>query len=116
MKSFWPNSVLAKNYNFRSWGTMVGRLRNNQLISRKETVTERKIDNASFLVDEETDSIFHLNQLGTVLWQLLSKPQSADQAASLLCAAFPEVDQQTITLDTIRLFQQLVDKGLVILE
>lgn len=93
---------------------MTSRLHRNQSIIRKATVIERKLDDASFLVDEETDSIFHLNQIGSVLWQLLVEPQTAAGAASLLCTAFPEVEQKTITQDTMRLFQQLVEKGLAI--
>lgn len=93
---------------------MTGRILSTHKIIRKETVIERKVDGASFLVDEETDTIFHLNQLGAVLWQLLLEPQSADQVVSLLCPAFPEVDKQTITTDTIRLFQQFIDKELAV--
>ncbi len=88
---------------------MTIRLHRNQSILRKATVIERKLEDASFLVDEETDSIFHLNLIGSALWQLLSEPQTAAEAATLLCTAFPEMEQRTINQDTIELFQQFVD-------
>ena len=93
---------------------MDSNLDRDQLIIRKTAVVERKLDDASFLIDKETNTIFHLNLIGSAVWHLLAEPQNVSEAASLLCAAFPKEDKKIITEDVTKLFEQLVERGLAV--
>jgi len=70
-------------------------------------VSLRAVDGNLFLVDAEGLSIYRLNTIGAGLWNLLAKPINRQDAAQVLCGAFPDVDHTAITQDIARLFAAL---------
>ena len=83
---------------------------------RNQRIVERRIDNTIFLVNQETNTIYYLNQLGTAIWQLLAKPISAADAAEVVRQAFPDISQKQIDRDVDGLFNELVNKRLLALQ
>ena len=82
---------------------------------RNNGIVERRIDDTVFLVDPEADIVFHLNPLGTAIWQLLAQPISAAEAATIVQAAFPDVPPKQIADDVSGLLNKLHKKNLVLL-
>ena len=82
-------------------------LRNNKIV-------ERRIDDTVFLVNPETDTVFHLNPVGTAIWQLLAQPISTAEAVTIVQAAFPDVPPKQIAHDVSVLLNKLHKKNLVL--
>lgn len=80
---------------------------------RNPKVTETAIDRDVFLVDPDSQGIYHLNAVGTVLWRLLAEPIGVAQAAAILHRAFPEVSGAEIERDVAALLADLAARGLV---
>lgn len=80
---------------------------------RKPGIIEKSLDDEVLLIDEVTDSIFNLNHMGTVVWNLLQEPRKSEEIIDVLTAAFPDVSSEIIIEDTNQLLNRLVDKGLL---
>ena len=83
------------------------------LYRRNPKVTETAIDGDAFLVNPDSQGIYHLNAVGAALWRLLAEPTSVEHAASLLHEAFPEVSRKVIERDIAALMGTLSARGLV---
>jgi hypothetical protein len=81
---------------------------------RNPAVSETEIDGEIFLVEPETEEVFYLDQMGSALWRLIASPHTLGQAAAVYAAAFPDVDQTTISEDLGLVLQDLLDRGLVV--
>ena len=84
------------------------------MYTRKFGVIAKSLADEVLLIDQDTDAIFNLNLMGTVIWNYLREPRSGDQIQDILTAAFPDVPAETIAADTNQLLQRLVDKGLLV--
>jgi hypothetical protein len=82
---------------------------------RNRQIVERRVDDTVFLVNPETETIFYLNPLGTVIWQLLAQPISAAEATTIVQQAFPAISPEQIADDVSGLFKKLRKKNLVLL-
>jgi len=80
---------------------------------RNPEVTERAIDDAVFLAGPDTEEIFQLNPMGTVLWRLLADPIGVEEVVEVLHRAFPDIARKRIETDVSALIAALVDRGLV---
>lgn len=80
---------------------------------RNPKVTETAIDGDVFLVDPDSQGIYHLNAVGTALWRLLAEPIGVAQAAAMLHQAFPKVSGAEIERDVAALLADLAARGLV---
>ncbi len=80
---------------------------------RNPKVTETAIDRDVFLVNPDSQGIYHLNAVGTVLWRLLAEPIGVAQAAAILHQAFPDVSGAEIERDVAALLADLAARGLV---
>lgn len=67
----------------------------------------RSVEADIFLINPESGTIHHLNQLGAAIWRQLDEPVTADALAELLCAAFPEVPASRIESDVEALLDAL---------
>jgi len=83
------------------------------LFRRSPSVTETAIDHEMFLVNPDSQGIYHLNAVGAALWRLLSKPIGIEDAVDLLHEAFPEVSRTVIERDVSALMKDLTAKGLI---
>jgi hypothetical protein len=81
---------------------------------RNHGIVERRIDDAVFLVNPETDTVFYLNPLGTAIWQLLAQPISAAEVAAILQDVFPDVSPKEIADDVSGLLNNLHKKNLAL--
>lgn len=71
------------------------------------------VDDDAFVVDPETDDIFHLNALGRALWKMLEHPQSLAELISTVTDAFPDTPHTTINADTEAFMTTISQRGLI---
>ena len=80
---------------------------------RGPTVIERRVDGELFLINGETDSIYHLNALADALWRLAGEAVGEVEMIGLTQAAFPDVAPKRIAKDVKKLLGSLGAKGLL---
>ena len=80
---------------------------------QNKKIVERNVDNASFLVNPETEEIFYLNSLSSAIWQLLEQPIRIDEVVDIVIKAFPDIPAEQIHKDTSNLFLEFTNKGIV---
>jgi hypothetical protein len=80
---------------------------------RGPTVIERRVAGELFLINGETDSIYHLNPLADALWRLAAEAVEEADMIRLLRAAFPGVAPKRIAGDVKKLLGSLGAKGLL---
>jgi len=66
---------------------------------QNEGVQKVSIEGESFLSSPDGTAIYHLNQIGSGIWELLGEPTTENGLRSILSAAFPDVDDSIITKD-----------------
>lgn len=81
-------------------------------IQRAEISVEH-VDEAVFLISDQTGSIVHLNALGGAYWRLLAAPTSLDEAIEVISLAFPETGRETIRADVGSLHAELLRRDLI---
>ena len=69
---------------------------------------------AAFLVSPDGDRIFHLNQIGSLVWRMMGEPLSQVEAASLLLEVFPGQHPDRIAEDIRIIFEDLIENGLIV--
>jgi len=72
-----------------------------------------RIEGESFLTSSDGKAIYHLNQIGSGIWELLAEPTSEDNVVSILASAFPQVERNTIEKDVLKIFTTLRLKKLI---
>ncbi|MDH3240269.1 MAG: PqqD family protein [Alphaproteobacteria bacterium] len=77
-------------------------------------VMERRVDDELFLINGETDSIYHLNALADALWGLAGTGAGEADMVNLLAAAFPSVAKNRIAGDVRALIESLTRRGLLV--
>jgi hypothetical protein len=80
---------------------------------RSSAVTLNAVDDEVFLIDARNPRIFHLNAVGTGLWNLLSEPASLAEAVEVFEAAFPEQPPGAVASDLAALFRDLAAASLI---
>lgn len=81
-----------------------------------ENVQVISVDKEKFLASPDGHAIHHLNPVASAIWGLLAAPNSIEDVASLLVAAFPETELKTIQKDVSSLMKTLISKNLVSLQ
>ena len=74
---------------------------------------ERRVAGELFLINGETDSIYHLNALADALWRLTGEAVGEAEMIRLTRAAFPDVAAKRIASDVKNLLGSLGVKGLL---
>lgn len=77
---------------------------------RREGLALTQVDADGFVVDPETEAVFHLNPLGRAIWQELAEPRTTDEIATAIAAAFPETPADDIAGD-VRHFLDKLEKA-----
>lgn len=85
----------------------------NRLYVRNESVVVREEGGALFLVEETSGLIFHLNQTGCLVWNLLARPVTTTEVIGWMARAFPGISRARITKDIETLFEDLRAEGLI---
>lgn len=81
---------------------------------RSSQAIARQADTGLFLVDSEAEVIFHLNQVGRLIWDFLAEPLRPDEALDLIRQAFPQTAPEVIRADLEKFFRELENEGLII--
>lgn len=82
-------------------------------LQRASGVIEKSVEDDRFLVDRDSEAIYHLNPLGAALWGLLAEPHSRDEIKAMLAAAFGDIDEDRIAADADAFLDSLFAHGLV---
>lgn len=70
-------------------------------------------DDQRFLADSDGAAIYHLNSIGSAIWNLLEKPMSVAQISQLLLTAFPDLEAAQVETDVGRLCRVLARHNLL---
>ena len=73
----------------------------------------RQVEGDLFLADANGTGIYHLNAIGTGIWNLLAEPICAREAEAILCQAFPDEPAARISRDTRALFAEMDEAGFI---
>lgn len=71
-----------------------------------------RIEGESFLTSPDGKAIYHLNGIGSGIWELLTKPISKEDIISTLSAAFPQIERSTIKKDVTEILKRFQSKNL----
>ena len=80
---------------------------------RNKLVQKIRIEDENFLASPDGKAIYHLNQIGSGIWELLAEPTSKEDIISILEAAFPGTEKSTIEKDVKKLLKRFQSKGLI---
>lgn len=80
---------------------------------RKAGIAELEIDGETFLADNESGKISHLNRTASAIWRVLAEPMSRDEIVSLMSAAFPDIAPAAIAADVETSLEILASAGLI---
>lgn len=83
-------------------------------LRRNPAVKLHAVDGELFLADADGLAIHHLNAVGAGLWNLLGEPATEEEAAEILCGAFPDANPKAIARDVRTLFAALLAGGFVL--
>lgn len=72
----------------------------------------REVDDAAFLVNSSNDSLYHLNQMGRAVWNLLADSITINEAAAIVHQAFPGISVKKARKDIALLLAELEENGL----
>ena len=72
-----------------------------------------RIEGESFLTSPDGKAIYHLNLVGSGIWELLAEPTSTDVVVSTLAIAFPQIERMTIEKDVSKIFKSFRLKNLI---
>jgi hypothetical protein len=89
----------------------------NNLYTKKNDLVARDIAGETIIVPirsnvGDLDSIYTLNEIGSIIWQLIDGKKSVSEIAKAVCNAF-EVTPQVAEKDTIDFLNTLEQAGLV---
>jgi hypothetical protein len=70
------------------------------------------VDNETFMLSIRAGAYFGFNQAGSEIWRLLERPCRVGELYKALCGIFA-ADMETISHDTQRFLQALLDRQLV---
>lgn len=85
----------------------------NKYFNRNLLVQKIRIEDESFLTSPDGKAIYHLNQIGSGIWELLSEPTTKELIISTLETAFPETETSTIDRDVTKILGRFQLKNLI---
>lgn len=84
-----------------------------QCFIRNKHVQKIRIDAENFLASPDGKAIYHLNHIGSGIWELLAQPTSKETIISTLETAFPETGKSTIEKDVTKILKRFRLKELI---
>jgi len=82
-------------------------------LMQNQGVIKTNIDGESFLTSPDGQSIYHLDRIGSGIWELLSEPTTREEVIAILSTAFPDIDSATIEKDTSKILSSLRFNNLI---
>ena len=80
---------------------------------RQARVDITEVDREVFLVEPDSDEIYYLDEITSGIWRLLAEPTTSEDMATVLRAAFPDVDPARIQADLATALRDLLARDLV---
>jgi hypothetical protein len=77
----------------------------NGCFIRNRLVKKIRIEGENFLASPDGKAIYHLNQIGSGIWELLAEPTSKEVIIATLETAFPEIKRSTIEKDVTKILK-----------
>jgi len=71
-----------------------------------------RLDDETVMLELKRGTYYGLNHVGTVIWDLIQKPQSLEAICSAVMEKY-EIDAETCNRDVLRLIEELQSAGLV---
>ena len=87
-------------------------LRDDQRITIREEVLSRQLDGEAVLLDLQSGTYFGLNEIGALVWDLVSAGKTVGEIRVGLLEAY-EVEPEVVDADLERLIDDLQRRGLV---
>ena len=85
----------------------------NDSIVQNKLAQKIRIEGENFLASPDGKAIYHLNPIGSGIWELLAEPTSKEDIVSTLATAFPETNRLTIEKDVAEILNRLQSKNLI---
>jgi len=82
-------------------------------LMQNQGVIKTNIDGESFLTSPDGQAIYHLDNIGSGIWELLSEPTTREEVIAILSTAFPDIDSATIEKDTSKILSILQFNNLI---
>lgn len=80
---------------------------------QNKLVQKIRIEGESFLTSPDEKTIYHLNQIGSGVWELLAVPTSKNDILAILATAFPQIERSTIEKDVTKILKRFQLKELI---
>lgn len=74
---------------------------------RRPDIDLTRVEEDGFIVEPDTQAVFHLNGLGRALWEALARPHTEDELAAAVVATFPDADADAIAGDVAKFLARL---------
>ncbi len=83
------------------------------LYSRSDNIVYREMDTSGFLADQSNDRLFHLNETGTAIWNILQTPIQISEILSIMKTAFPDTNVDLIEKDTQNILAKMITSKVI---
>lgn len=80
---------------------------------QNRVVQKIRIEGENFLTSPDGRAIYHLNQIGSGIWELLTEPTSKEDIISIMATAFPDIEMSIIEEDVTKILNRFRLKGLI---
>lgn len=80
---------------------------------RNRLVKKIRIEGENFLASPDGRAIYHLNQIGSGIWELLAEPTSKELIITTLETAFPGTEKSIIDQDVTKILDRFQSKQLI---
>lgn len=74
---------------------------------RNRNIDIVQVDDQCFLADRKGAAIYHLNPIGSAIWNLLADPMTQNEVSEVLTTAFPDIDSGQVQRDIDSLVSDL---------
>ena len=112
----WPNQsmeVVQLTSNTSGLENKASEISSKEYFIQNNGTHKIRIEGESFLTSPDGKAIYHLNLIGSGIWELLSEPTSKDEVVSTLAIAFPQIERATIEKDVSKIFKIFRLKNLI---
>lgn len=106
----WPSQAAPVQFASETSGAEANTAgnRSNECYIRNPQAQKIGIEGESFLTSPDGKAIYHLNLIGSGIWELLAEPTSKEAIIEILAEAFPQIEITTIENDVteiLKIFQ-----------
>ena len=85
----------------------------NECFIQNKLTQKIRIEGENFLASPDGKAIYHLNQIGSGIWELLAVPTAKEDIVSTLATAFPQIERSIIEKDVAEILKRFQSKNLI---